>query len=335
MRKMHNCSARILDSYVLLFEVIADKNTTIARLRKLIFGSSTEKAETLQCPSQEPEALPDSGAENAGSANTGSDGESSEADANQRPRNHGRRARTHSPGLSTWMSRTRHCAGDGCPECLLGTVYDKNPCVVVRFVGRTPIQGTVFRMQRLRCNLCGKVFTAPSPQEAKAPKYDHTVASMIGLLKAWSGMPFNRLQGLQRSCDIPLAASTQWEIVAAVHRRWLPPMRNTSDKWPKVTWFITTTRRSRSWSRWGKMREKSPPTDDPHDPNRTGSFTSGVVSTPARPADSRVLSGRSQHAGENLSDVYSTVRRNSMHRSKCVSATTRNLPKKRDHLRIV
>jgi len=28
-------------------------------------------------------------------------------------------------------------------------------------------------------------------------------------------MPFNRLQGLQRSCDIPLAASTQWDIVAA------------------------------------------------------------------------------------------------------------------------
>jgi len=39
---------QILDSYAMLFEVIADKNTTIARLRKLVFGASTEKAESLQ-----------------------------------------------------------------------------------------------------------------------------------------------------------------------------------------------------------------------------------------------------------------------------------------------
>ena len=158
--------------------------------------------------------------------------------------------RTHFPGLSKSMFRTRRCApGMRVPECLQGTLYEKKPSVVVRFVGQAPVQGTVFRMQRLRCNLCGKVFTAPAPREAKAPKYDHTVASMIGLLKYGSGMPFNRLQGLQRSCDIPLAASTQWDIVAAAApESGLPPMRNTSDKRPKATWFITTTRRSRSWS---------------------------------------------------------------------------------------
>ena len=39
---------------------------------------------------------------------------------------------------------------------------------------------------------------------------------MIGLLKYGSGLPFNRLDGLQGHLEIPLPASTQWDIVAAV-----------------------------------------------------------------------------------------------------------------------
>jgi hypothetical protein len=39
---------------------------------------------------------------------------------------------------------------------------------------------------------------------------------MIGLLKYGSGLPFNRLEGLQGPLEIPLPASTQWDIVNAV-----------------------------------------------------------------------------------------------------------------------
>ncbi len=105
--------------------------------------------------------------------------------------------------------------GDACPECQAGTVYEKKPYVIVRFVGQAPLQATVYRLQRLRCHLCGKLFTAPAPEDAGEAKYDHTVASMIGLLKYGSGLPFNRLQLLQADCQIPLAASTQWGIVYA------------------------------------------------------------------------------------------------------------------------
>ena len=36
---------------------------------------------------------------------------------------------------------------------------------------------------------------------------------MIGLLKYGSGLPFNRLEGLQGDLGVPLPASTQWDIV--------------------------------------------------------------------------------------------------------------------------
>ena len=47
-------------------------------------------------------------------------------------------------------------------------------------------------------------------------KYDATAGSMIGLLKYGSGLPFNRLDGLQGDLGVPLPASTQWDIVQAV-----------------------------------------------------------------------------------------------------------------------
>jgi hypothetical protein len=37
---------------------------------------------------------------------------------------------------------------------------------------------------------------------------------MIALLKYGSGLPFNRLEGLQGSLGIPLPSSTQWDIVS-------------------------------------------------------------------------------------------------------------------------
>ena len=55
----------------------------------------------------------------------------------------------------------------------------------------------IYELQKLRCHLCGQVFTAPAPQRRATRKYDATAGSMIGLLKYGSGLPFNRLDGLQ------------------------------------------------------------------------------------------------------------------------------------------
>jgi len=105
-------------------------------------------------------------------------------------------------------------AGDSCPGCLKGKVYpQKEPRSLVRLVGQAPLTATVYELDRLRCNLCGDVFTAPEPEGIGAEKYDETTAAMIALLKYGSGMPFYRLEKLEQLLGIPLPASTQWEIV--------------------------------------------------------------------------------------------------------------------------
>jgi hypothetical protein len=94
--------------------------------------------------------------------------------------------------------------------------------VLIRFVGQPPVQATIYELQKLRCHLCGKLFTAQAPEQAGQRKYEATTASMIGLLKYGSGLPFNRLQGLQGSLGVPLPASTQWQIVNAVAPNFQP-----------------------------------------------------------------------------------------------------------------
>ena len=106
--------------------------------------------------------------------------------------------------------------GDACPDCTQGTVYEvSRPGVLVRITGQAPVQAKVYRLQKLRCNLCGKVFTAESPEGVGKHKYDATAGSMIALLKYGTGLPFNRFEGLQGNLGIPLPASTQWDIVHA------------------------------------------------------------------------------------------------------------------------
>src|SRR5205807_75288 len=73
---------------------------------------------------------------------------------------------------------------------------------------------TVYELQKLRCNLCGEVFTAAAPAGVGDDKYDATAGSMVALLKYGTGVPFHRQEQLQQSLGIPLPASTQWDIVS-------------------------------------------------------------------------------------------------------------------------
>ena len=55
--------------------------------------------------------------------------------------------------------------------------------------GQAPLAATVYELEKLRCNLCGEVFTAAAPEGVGEKKYDETAASMIALLRYGSGVP--------------------------------------------------------------------------------------------------------------------------------------------------
>jgi transposase len=207
--------------------------------------------------------------------------------------------------------------GDACPSCGKGTVYETGrPGVLVRLVGQAPIQAKVYELQKLRCNLCGEVFTAPAPEGVGSEKYDATSGSMIALLKYGSGMPFNRNEGLQGSLGVPLPASTQWEIVWAKAEKIAPAYEElirqaaqgdvvyNDDTTVKILEFMGARAKEQALA-----EEAEDDSAQQEVPKRRGLFTSGVVSTRDGRRIALFFSGR-KHAGENLKDVL--VRRTNM-----------------------
>jgi hypothetical protein len=65
--------------------------------------------------------------------------------------------------------------------------------------GQAPLAATVYELEKLRCNLCGNVYTASAPPEAGEKKYDESAASMIAMLRYGNGFPWNRLENLEDS----------------------------------------------------------------------------------------------------------------------------------------
>jgi len=311
------------ESYIHLLRLLEDKRTTIDHLRRLLFGSGSEKTR---------EVLKD---QDPGTTAQNGDESSRKSDPQKAPaQGHGRNGADDYEGAE--KVRVPHAAlrsGDPCPECRKGTVYEQaEPGVLVRITGQAPLHAQVYELQKLRCHLCGKVFTAEAPEGVGDEKYDATAGSMIALLKYGSGVPFNRLEGLQESLGIPLPASTQWDVVQAAAGTAEPVYEElirqaaqgdvvyNDDTTVKILEFMGKRARQAALEEGG--------TEDSGKKNasqRSGLFTSGIVSTREGRRIALFFSGR-RHAGENLAEVLA-------HRAKTLAppiqmcdALSRNAP---------
>jgi hypothetical protein len=100
---------------------------------------------------------------------------------------------------------------------------------------------------------------------------------MIALLKYGSGMPFHRLERLQADLQMPLPASTQWEIVDDLATRIRPIL---SELMRQAANGAVVHNDDTSMTVLDLQRPGAP-RGDPDDvsPDRTGIFTSGIVAT--------------------------------------------------------
>jgi hypothetical protein len=205
--------------------------------------------------------------------------------------------------------------------------------VLVRITGGPPLAATIYRLQKLRCHLCGQIFTATPPPEAGSRKYDATAGSMIGLLKYGSGLPFNRLEGLQGHLEIPLPASTQWDIVHAVAEDLAPAFRelirqaaqgdvlHNDDTTVKILELMGERARQAALAQAHRDDEEAPDRE-----GRSGLFTSGVVALRDGRRVALFFSGR-KHAGENLAEVLRLRAGQLPPPIQMCDALSRNLPR--------
>lgn len=206
--------------------------------------------------------------------------------------------------------------GDRCPECLSGKIYaQKEPRALVRIVGQAPLSATVYELERLRCNACSQVFTAEEPEGIGADKYDETAAAMIAQLKYGSGVPFNRLEQLERQMGIPLPAATQWEIVEEAAET----IRPAHDELIRQAAQGEIVHNDDTGMRVLRLQREA-------SDQRTGVFTTGIVSVAQEREIALYFTGR-QHAGENLADVLRRRSRQAPAPIQMCDASSRNVPK--------
>jgi hypothetical protein len=304
----------ILAAYCFLVNLLTSKRITIARLKKLLFGARTETTEAVLGSVANGTTLPGAGEDDRRDA---SNSPPSGAPPKRR-KGHGRNGADDYPGAQRIVVPHESLQpDDNCLECQDGTLYElPRPATLIRIVGQAPVQATIYELQRLRCKLCGAVFTAQVPEGVGPDKYDATVASIIGLLKYGRGVPFYRLAGLQQDLGIPLPAATQWKVAHEAVPSFEPAYQELIRQAAggEVVYHDDTNNRilELMGKRWAKAQaqeaaraaEREAGEEAPPDPGseRRGIFTSGIVSTCAGQRIALFFTGR-KHAGENLRDV--------------------------------
>ena len=293
-------------------ELLENREATLQSLRRLLCRARSEKTDAVL--------------EQAGIPSSPTQGEPEAKETAKKPDiGHGRNgAQAYHGACHVQVSHLSLHQGDRCPECQRGKVYPlKEPGLLVRMRGQVPIAATVYELEKLRCNLCGEVFTANPPDGVGEEKYDATAASMIALLRYGSGFPWNRLADLQESMGIPLPVATQCEIVTEAAARLQPAMEELIGQAAQgevlhnddTSMLVLALRRSLGRG-----------TDEDDAPERTGVFTSGIISTAQKQTIALFFTGR-QHAGENLADVLQRRVAELAPPLQMCDALSRNLPK--------
>ena len=251
------------------------KRVAVGRLKKLLFGSKSEKTD---------EVFGDSGEEETpeGSAGDVRDADTSSEEKKKR-KGHGRNGAQEYEGAERIeVPHPSLNPGDPCPRSnCRGRVYrQKKPGLVLRIRGQAPVKAEVYEFEKLRCNLCGTVFTAEAPEGVGDEKYEATSASMFALLKYGSGLPFNRAERLEGNLRIPLPAATQWDIVNGARAMIGPAYEELIRQAAQGDIFHNDDTKARILALMEKRREKALAAMGlPRDSEEsTGIFTSGIVS---------------------------------------------------------
>ncbi len=302
----HHHLKAALSTLVRLTQELEKKRTSIGRLRHLLFGPRSEHSAKVLNRKKH------------GQVGTGKRNK-------KKPKGHGRNgANAYRGAKRVEISHESLSAGNPCPHSgCTGKVHTQcDPGVMVRIKGMPPLSGTVYELEKLRCSLCGEVFTAGAPEGVGEKKYDETAASMVANLKYGAGFPFYRLEKLQGNLGIPLPAPTQWEIVQEAAQKCEPAFEALVDEAAQGEVLDNDDTPAKILELLAENHETS---RDEDIPKRTGLYTTGIISKYEDQLIALFFTGRN-HAGENLARVLA---RRAEYRDvpiQMCDALSRNLP---------
>ena len=116
------------------------------------------------------------------------------------------------PKVEHHLMQDQH-KGDACPECSCGKLYKFDPAQLLRITGQAPYEATQHISERLRCNACLHVYTAPLPESVLEDgdanqKYGYSARSLMVIDKFYTGTPYYHQSNLADMFGYAISAST-------------------------------------------------------------------------------------------------------------------------------
>jgi transposase len=309
-----------IKSFVFIQRLLERQKLSIKKLKDLFWGNKkTEKSENI-LPSPETKSDKDKGEGGGGGEGEGGASSSGIEDSNSKKENikkkkkkkgHGKNGANAYVGAEVvYVSHEKLKAGQLCPDCEGAKIYKwYKDGIKIRVKGSAPLKAIVYKLEKFRCALCGKTFTAQLPEEAGEDKYDGAAKSIISLLKYGSGFPYYRMDNFQKALGVPVPASTQWDILESVSKTAVYPygelvrqaaqgeLFHTDDTGVKILEIMKENKEK-------KAVEVEEGAADADWEKRKATYTSGIMSKSIVGDHVIVLyfSGK-KYAGENLDEV--------------------------------
>ena len=228
-----------------------------------------------------------------------------------------------SPDVEKAVSVAQLQSGSDCPDACGGKIYAVSPGVLVRIKGQKIANIERYHLEKLRCGLCGKLYTAEIPESAGDQKYDARFKSLLALMKYYVGIPFKRQESFQKMMGFPLADATQWDLVESLADCVYPAFYclekhaanghvvHNDDSYVKIIEL---------------MQQNKAPNIGDKDNIRTGMFTSGILSYYGEQLIALFYNGRA-HAGENLDRILAFRDKDKESLIQMCDALSRNIPR--------
>lgn len=212
---------------------------------------------------------------------------------------HGRLSHKDYPGAEIIKQNHESLkSGDNCPKDCGGRLYSLDPKTTICLTGHALASATKYLQERLRCALCGEVFTAKPAQGMPPGKYDEALKANLAVAKNYAGMPFYRVQMLQKMVGVPLPHPTQWQLVESLADDIYPvyyEMERLAAQGKIISHDDTIVRIL-------SVMEENKGKAERGEKGRTGTYTTGIASQVEDYIIYLFMSGR-RHSGENMAKL--------------------------------
>jgi len=307
-----------IKSFVFIQGLLERQKLSIKKLKNLFFGK-TEKSKNIlpETESDKDKDEDEDEGEGEGEGEGGGEGEASgngieyedskKKKVKKKKKGHGKNGASAYVGAEEiYISHKKLKVGQLCPDCEKGKLYKwYKDGIEIRIKGSSPLKAIVYKLEKLRCALCGKIYTAELPKEVGEDKYDAEAKSIISLLKYGSGFPFYRLENFQKSLGVPVPASTQWDILYPLSKTAVYPYGELLRQAAQGELFHTDDTGVKILEIIKENQEREALAEDGADcgcEKRKATYTSGIMSKVGDRVIVLYFSGR-KNAGENLDEV--------------------------------